>query len=108
MRLWCLFPGGLGIAEAVTIRLPGSVAERLKRRARRLGLSLEEYVLELVLGDIDPVERARGCAEAAYDLLEQARRELARGDVRQAAEKAWGAAALAVKAYAEWREKKAL
>jgi len=92
------------MAEAVTIRLPGSVAERLKRRARRLGLSLEEYVLELILGDIDPVERARGYAEVAYDLLEQARRELARGDVRQAAEKAWGAAALAVKAYAEWRE----
>ncbi len=31
-----------------------------------------------------------------------------KGDVQQAAEKLWGAAALAVKAYASWREGKRL
>ena len=40
---------------------------------------------------------------AATQLLEQARQELARGDVRQASEKGWGAAAQAVKAVAENR-----
>ena len=40
---------------------------------------------------------------AATQLLEQARQELARGDVRQASEKGWGAAAQAVKAVAEGR-----
>ena len=45
---------------------------------------------------------------AATQLLEQARRELVAGDVRQASEKGWGAAAQAVKAVAErrgWRHK---
>ena len=40
---------------------------------------------------------------AATQLLEQARRELAAGDVRQASEKGWGAAAQAVKSVAETR-----
>lgn len=40
---------------------------------------------------------------AATQLLEQARQELALGDVRQASEKGWGAAAQAVKAVAEAR-----
>lgn len=40
---------------------------------------------------------------SAAGLLEQARAELAAGDVRQASEKGWGAAAQAVKAVAESR-----
>ena len=42
--------------------------------------------------------------DSAADLLEQARTELAAGDVRQASEKGWGAAAQSVKAIAEARE----
>ncbi|MCE4600516.1 MAG: PaREP1 family protein [Desulfurococcales archaeon] len=90
------------------VRLPRAVAERLEREARKLGVSLEEYVLELILRDLDPPERAREYVEASKDLLERAREELGRGDVRQAAEKAWSAAALAVKAYAAWKEGKRL
>ena len=40
---------------------------------------------------------------SATDLLEQARIELAAGDLRQASEKGWGAAAHAVKAVADAR-----
>ena len=40
---------------------------------------------------------------AATQLLEQARQELAAGDIRQASEKGWGAAAQAVKDVAERR-----
>lgn len=88
----------------VTLHLARSLAERLEKEARRAGVGLEEYILELLLRDLDPGERAREYVTAARELLRQARRELERGDVRQAAEKVWGAAALAVKAYAEWRE----
>ena len=66
------------------------------REARKLGVSPEEYVLELMLRDLDPPERAKEYLEASKELLEQAREELDKGDIRQAAEKAWGAAALAV------------
>ncbi len=92
------------MVDSVAIRLPRAVVERLEREARKLGLSLEEYVFELILRDLDPEERAREYIEVAKDLLEQARVELERGDLRQAAEKVWGAAALSIKAYASWRE----
>ena len=42
--------------------------------------------------------------EASHELLAQARTELAAGDLRQAAEKGWGAAAQIVKAVAEYRD----
>ena len=54
-------------------------------------MSFEGYVLELLLRDVDdPLEKAREYVEVVRDLLEQAREELSRGDVRQAAEKTWG------------------
>ena len=90
------------------IRPPQAIVERLKREARKLGVRLEGYVSELIPRDLVPPERAREYVEASKDLLERARVELGRGDVRQAAEKAWGAAALAVKAYAAWKEGKRL
>ena len=90
------------------IRLPRSIAQRLRIEAEKQGMQLEEYLVELATRDLDPLERAREYAEAARGLLEQAREELERGNIRQAAEKAWGAAALAVKAYAAWREGKRL
>ena len=85
------------------IVLPRRIAERLRREAEKLGVSLEEIVVEALSEGLDPKDRACDYIEAAMALLEQARGELARNDVRQAAEKAWGAAALAVKAYAWWR-----
>ncbi len=42
--------------------------------------------------------------EEAKKFLEQAKEELKKGDVRQAAEKVWGAAALAIKAHALAKE----
>ena len=93
---------------SVTTRLTRSATERLEKEARKLGLGLEEYILELALKDLDPRERAQEYIEASKNLLQQAREELRKGDVRQAAEKLWGATALAVKAYAEWKDGKRL
>ena len=88
--------------------LRGRLAERIRGEAERQGLSVEEYLVELLAAGLDPRERAREYIEAARDLLEEAREELREGDVRQAAEKLWGAAALAVKAYAWAREERRL
>jgi len=91
-----------------TITVPERVAKRIREEARRLGVTSEEYLIELVTQGLDPKDRAVEYIESAKELLQQSREELEKGDIRQAAEKAWGAAALAVKAYAEWREGKRL
>ena len=87
-----------------TITLPQRIAEKVRQEAEKQGLSIEEYVIEILSQGLDPSSRAASYIEAAETLLGQAREELGRGDVRQAAEKLWGAAALAIKAYASWRE----
>ncbi len=92
----------------ITIKLSRSVVEKLEKKAREAGLNLEEYLLELTINDLDPLERIQEYVEASKNLLKQAKEELAKGNVRQAAEKLWGATALIVKAYAEWREGKRL
>ena len=92
--------------EAIVVR--GRIAKRIVEEARKLGLSVDEYLVELLSQGLDPRERAVEYIEAAKDLLEEARRELERGNVGQAAEKLWGAAALAIKAYALWRDGKRL
>jgi len=93
---------------SMVIVLPRRIAERLRREAEKLGASPEEIIVEAISEGLDPQDRARDYIEAALELLKQAREELARGDVRQAAEKLWGAAALAIKAYAWWRDGKRL
>jgi len=92
------------MTSSVIIKLPRGIAKKLEQEAKKIGLNLEEYILELALRDLDPSERIWGHIEASKDFLEQAKEELREGNVRQAAEKVWGAAALSIKAYAEWRE----
>lgn len=48
-------------------------------------------------------EKSADYIKASQELIQQARDEFAQGDFRQASEKAWGAAALGVKALAEER-----
>ena len=98
--------GDDGLGEAIVLR--GRLAKRVREEAEKHSISVEEYLLELLSQGLDPRDRALEYIEAAEDLLEEAREELGKGNVRQAAEKLWGAAALAVKAYAYWREGKRL
>lgn len=91
-----------------TITIPHSIYERLRKRAFKAGVLVEELVLELLTRDIDPKDKAMDYVEAARGLLEQAREELEKGNIRQAAEKVWGAIALAIKAYAYYKEKRRL
>ena len=88
--------------EAIVV--PGALARRLREEAARLGVTPEELLADLLLKDLDPPEAAKSYIEAALQLLDETLVELGEGDFRQAAEELWGAAALAVKAYAAWRE----
>ena len=53
-----------------------------------------------MIGDLDPRARVEVYWEMSKAYFSQAGEELARGDLRQASEKLWGSAALAVKATA--------
>ena len=84
------------------------MAKRVRDEAEKLGISVDEYVVELLSQSLDPKDKAIEHIEAAESLLEEAHTELEKGNVRQAAEKLWSASALAVKAYAYWRGGKRL
>ncbi len=77
-------------------------------KAEKEGVTLEEYLLELIMQDIDPKDRAYDYLEASFELLAQAIKELEDGDLRQASEKLWGATVLAIKAYACWKDHRRL
>jgi len=91
-----------------TIVIRGRIAERVREEAEKLGLSVDEYIVELISRELDPRDRAIEYIKAAEELLKEAREELEKGSIRQAAEKLWRAAALAIKAYASWKEGKRL
>lgn len=82
----------------------GRIAERVREEAKRLEVSVDEYLVELLSQRLDARDRAREYVEVAQELLLEAREELGKGNVRQAAEKVWGAVALTVKAYVWWRD----
>ncbi|MET1159496.1 MAG: PaREP1 family protein [Thermoprotei archaeon] len=88
--------------EIVILR--GRIAKRIREEAEKHGFSIEEYLVEVLSQDIDPRDRAREYVETAMDLLREAKEELGKGNVKQAAEKLWGATALTVKAHAYWKE----
>lgn len=94
--------------HVAVVKLPEGVVERVKKRAEEQGLGLESCLIDVITRDDDPEKASEAYVEASKSLLEEARGELEKGDVRQAAEKLWGAAALAIKAYAAWREGKRL
>ncbi len=63
----------------MAVTITGSLAERVRREAERLGVSVEEYLAELLLRGLDPRDRAREYAKIAEELLEEARGELEKG-----------------------------
>ncbi len=93
---------------SVEIIIPKEVYEELERQARRRGTSITEYFITLVLNDLDNVDKAKKYIKASLNLLERAKEEIDKGDLRQASEKVWGACALAIKAYALARDGKVL
>jgi len=88
--------------------IPQTILEELKKRAKERGLSLEEFLTEISTQGLDPEDRAEKYLNVAVELINQAEEELMKNNLRQASEKIWGACALAIKAYALWRDKKVL
>ncbi|MEM1611075.1 MAG: PaREP1 family protein [Sulfolobales archaeon] len=84
----------------MSLVVPERIAEMLRREAEKHGLTPEEYILEHLIKNQDPVQRGREYIEASIDIIRQAEKELERGDLKQALEKIWGACALAIKAHA--------
>lgn len=82
------------------LSVPKRLMQALRRKAEESGSTPMETLLDVIIAATDPEERPVAYIEAAQELLVQARKELEAGDDRQASEKIWGAAALAVKAYA--------
>ncbi len=59
------------MAEALVIR--GRLARRVREEAEKYGLSVDEYLVELLSQGLDPKDRAQEYVEAAEDLLKEAR-----------------------------------
>ena len=52
-------------------------------RAARAGVSIEEYIIYIAARGLDPDEAAEKYLAGAKQLLEEARRELEKGDLRE-------------------------
>jgi HEPN domain-containing protein len=87
-----------------SINVPKGLYERLRKAAEAHGLPVEGYVLGLIAESVDPTNLPESYHEASKELMRQAKEELAKGDLRQAGEKAWGAAALMLKSLAYRRD----
>uniref|UniRef100_A0A7J3X5B5 HEPN domain-containing protein n=1 Tax=Thermofilum pendens TaxID=2269 RepID=A0A7J3X5B5_THEPE len=87
--------------------LPKRIEARLREESERTGVPEEELVVEALsrfLGEpLDPEARAEVHLKLSEKYMREAEELLARGDYAQASEKAWGAAAQAVKALAARR-----
>jgi uncharacterized protein (UPF0332 family) len=91
-----------------SLQIPKRLMQTLRRRAEELGVTPEEFLIELMVDAVDPGEQSQAYIDAAREMLEQAKKELGSGDLKQVSKKIWGAAALALKAHAYARERRRL
>ena len=85
---------------SVDLSLPRIIIEELKRKADEVGISIDEYLFDIIVRDSDPNMAVEKYLKGAQQLIEQAEEEIKKENLRQASEKVWGACALAVKAHA--------
>lgn len=83
--------------------MPKDVAEVVKAVAQRRGKSVEQLLVDAVLRELDPQERAGVYLRLAEKYLAEAEELYARGDLVQAGEKYWGAVVALLSAVAEKR-----
>jgi len=84
--------------------LSRKVYDRLREEARRLNVSIEELVVDIISKtlniSLDPTDMVEFHLRLCEKFLAEAEEFLRRGDYLQASEKGWGAAAQIVKALA--------
>jgi len=98
--------GVVGVVESSSttiVVLPKALFEKLKRLSESQGMTVEELIMDRFLEDIDPGRRAEMYWDMSEEYLRRAKEDFGRGDLKQASEKIWGAAALGVKAVAYMR-----
>ena len=86
--------------------LPKTIIEELRSKAEYIGVSVEEYLLDVLTKDYDSKNAAEKYLSTAMELLKQAREELEKDDLKQASEEIWSTCALAIKAHALARKGK--
>ncbi len=59
------------MTRAIVVR--GRLAQRVREEAERLGVSIDEYLVELLSQGLDPRDRAIEYVEAAKELLEKSK-----------------------------------
>ena len=84
----------------MSIILPKTIIEELRKKAKYVGLSVEEYLLDILTKDYNPKSATEKYLSTAMELLKQAREELEKDNLRQASEKIWSACTLTIKAHA--------
>ena len=72
----------LWLEEMGKISLPDVIIKELRKRARGVGASIEEYLFDVLMSDEVPIERVKKYLEGAEELVMEARRELEEGDLR--------------------------
>jgi hypothetical protein len=86
------------------ISVPKGLYERLSEAAEAQRLPVEEYVFGPDSRIGQPTNLPESYRKASEELMRQAKKELAKGDLRQASERAWGAAALMLKSLVHRRD----
>ena len=62
----------------------------VRKEAEKLGIGVEEYVIEVLSEGLNPRDKAKEYIEIARNLLKEATQELESDNIRQASEKVWG------------------
>jgi hypothetical protein len=56
------------------LQIPKRLMQTLRRRAEELGVTPEEFLIELMVDAVDPGERPQAYIDAAREMLEQAKK----------------------------------
>ena len=91
-----------------SLEIPKRIYEILESLAKRKGKTVEELLLEAVMEELDPGLRVEVYLKLHEKHLGEAEKLYKKGDLQQAGEKCWGAAATLLKAIAEKRGKSPL
>lgn len=62
--------------------LPKVIVEELRKRASRIGATIEEYLFDILMKNSNPLESAEKYLKGARELLNQAKEELSKNDLR--------------------------
>ena len=57
-----------------SLQIPKRLMQTLRRRAEELGVTPEEFLIELMVDVVDPEERSQAYIDAAREMLEQAKK----------------------------------